>query len=850
MLENLKSEVLKKFGSQLLYTKDCKILADEICDKTECRISTTTIRRLFGFLKSRTSPAKFTLNILAVYIGFESWIDFCSKQENVPEKTNEHENYWSDLHEKTLRFSKETFSLIKDQSGLPFESLVNRSHAEQRIDSFLKSTKMATAFVAPGGWGKSSMLAKWFEKNWLLNNSKDVILYLNASFMISFLNEGFRLERWIQEQLDLNYKDSLKYFLEKPDECGGRLIFVIDALDETTYDNNKLERLFLQIKQFISNYKDSRKVKLIITSRNSTWEKFAIPFVIKGNAIQSSWFELDLKLEQLNSQNLNPLTDQEIQYVFDQTLNKDFTAKLEIGEMSFSQKEMISNPSFLELFVKLYDPNKGFEYNQGQDLLNEFFRNKIFYSRFAEEKIDIIQGIIRLIEHGRNGTSAKKMELRDLYPIHLKTAGNYFSAYEELVSYGLLTEYITINELNSYCKYVTIANDQLFEALIGMDLIQQNGGIDFQLLTTVDQDYVGYEIKNRLISYLYSSAIVSDKHLELKDFFSLSDDTLSDVKVIETVLNSSEKLNEKNIELIEHFSRTENAEKYLFGKFPDMYDFTKGNRMFFEVFATKAHLKRVRIKSLSLLLLSAIFTLEIDGTKQIYKRLKEEEPDSTCTAFTTSIRLASILIYNHFIEDESNDINILKMFYYREMAYQQHDGDCDSLNGEFELILCMVLIYMKSFHKVIQLIDDVEHLYNNVKSKKTSLNYKILQCYKLSAQHSLGMELDDDQVLFLESCETEIFASQNYFLQIFYHSFLSSIQFSKGKRTQVERHFNAALEVCEYAKYQLCAAGILKKMAKYYNVWGEKTKEEICLQEENLILPETLSSFNKETLFV
>ncbi|MBI9057631.1 MAG: hypothetical protein JEZ01_07635 [Labilibaculum sp.] len=850
MFEHLKTEVLKKFGSQLLYTKDCRTLADEICDKTGSRISTTTVRRIFGFLKSRTSPAKFTLNILSLYIGFESWQDFCSKQESVPEKVNEHENAWSDLHKKAFSFSQETYQLIKGQSGLPFDSVVSRSNAEQRIDSFLKSTKMATAFVAPGGWGKSTMLAKWFENNWVSGDSEDVILYLNASFMIGFLNEDFRLERWAQEQLDLNQKDSLKYFLEKPEECKGRLIFVIDALDEITYDNNKLERLFLQIKQFISSHKDSQKVKLIITSRNSTWEKFAIPFVIKGNAIQSSWFELELKIEQLNPQNLNPLTGSEIQHVFDRTLNQDFEAKLEVGELSFSQKEMISNPFFLELFVKLYNPNKGHEYSEGQELLAEFLRNKIFFSRFAEEKMDIIQGIISLIKHGRNGTSAKKMELRDLYPIHLKTAGNYFSAYEELVSYGLLTEFITINELNSYCKYVTISNDQLFEALIGMDLIQKNGGVDFQLIKTVDQDYAGYEIKNRLICYLYSSALLSDKHLELKDFFSLSEDTLSDIKVVETVLNSSVNLDEKNLELMEHFAREENAEKYLFGKFPDVYTLTKGNRMILGVFANKAYRKSVRIKSLSLLLLSAIFTLEVNGTKEIYKKLKAEEPDSSCSAFTISIRLASILIYNHFIIDESNEIDILKMFYYREMAYQQHDGDYETLNGEFELILCMVLIYMKSFHKVIQLIDDVEHLYNNVKSKKANINYRILQCYKLSAQHGLGMELDDDQLTFLESCEKEVFSSQNYFLQIFYHAFLSSIHFSRESRAQVERHFNAALEVSEYANYALCTAGILKRMAKYYNEWGEKTKEEICLREEKVLLPDTLSIFDKETLFV
>lgn len=850
MFENLKLEVLKKFGSQLRYTKDCKILADEIYNKTGSRISTTTIRRLFGFLKSRTSPAKFTLNNLSIYIGFESWEDFCEQQESVFGILTEHENTWSDLHKKALVFSKGTYGLVKGQSGLPLEATVSRFNAEQRIDSFLKSAKMAMSFVAPGGWGKSTMLAKWFEKNWISKTGEDVILYLNASLMIGFLNEDFKLERWVQEQLDLNNKDSLKYFLERQEECLGRIIFVVDALDEITYDNNKLERLFLQIKHFISSYKDSRKVKLIVTSRNSTWERFAMPFILKGNAIQTCWFDLDLKMEQSSFQNLNALTNKEIQFVFDRTINEDFSCSLEVNELSFSQKEAISNPFFLELFVKLYDPNKGFQYSQGQDLLNEFLRNKIFFSRFAEEKMDIIQAIIGILEHGKKGTSAKKMELRALYPIHLKTAGNYFSAYEELVSYGLLTEFITVNEINSYCKYVTISNDQLFEALIGMDLIQQNGGVDFQLIKDVDQDYVGCEIKNRLISYLYNSALLSDRHLELKDFFSLSEDTLSDIHVVETVLNSSVNLDDRSLNLMEHFAKEENAEKYLFGKFSGVYNLTKGNRMMLIVFAKNAFSKSIRIKSLSLLLLSELFTLDFDKTDDTYKKLKDEEPDSSCSDFTISIRLACLLIYNHFIVDETNEIDILKIFYYRELAYKHHDGNYDSLNGEFEMIFCIVLMYMKSYHKVIQLVDDVEHLYKNIKSKKTNANYKILQFYKLSAQHCVGIELTEDQFLYLESCETEILASSNYFLQIFYHSFSSSVQFSKGNKIEVERHFNAALDISEYAKYSLCTAGILKRMAYYYNEWGEKTKENICLEEGKAILPDTLSIFDKVPLFV
>ena len=78
MLEHLKKETLNKFGQELSYNKDCEALAEIVCDATGGRISATTIRRLYGFLKSPSAPSKFTLDLLAHYVGYKSWRDFQS----------------------------------------------------------------------------------------------------------------------------------------------------------------------------------------------------------------------------------------------------------------------------------------------------------------------------------------------------------------------------------------------------------------------------------------------------------------------------------------------------------------------------------------------------------------------------------------------------------------------------------------------------------------------------------------------------------------------------------------------------------------------------------------------------
>lgn len=850
MIERIKSEILKKFGEDLVYTKDCKFLADTICEETGSRISTTTIRRLFGFLKSKTIPAKYTLNILADYVDYKDWEHFCNYWESQPNETLEPKEPWNDFYDKALSFSLDTYNFISGQSGIPFESVTPRLEAEQRIEKFLNSPNNALAFIAPGGFGKSTMIAKWFERKWINKKNDDVVLLLNASMMISFLNSDFKLENWLQDQLKFAQKDSLKYYLEHPESCDSRIIIAIDALDEITYDNFKLERLFLQLKQFVLNFKDSSKLKLIITSRNTTWQKFALPFVVQTNALKDCWYDLNDDCEKINEANLPGLNHKEIQRVLDKTLNLQYAPNISVDDLTYHQKTVVANPFFLELFVKLYSPNKIHKLNKGYELMHEFIKNKVHYSRYSEEKVDILYALLELINHGKEGTAAKKLELRNKYPVHLKTAGDYYAAYQELLSYGILTEYISTNKKNNYCKYVKITNEVLFETLIGISLIEKNGSVDFALIKQVDSEYSGFELKNRLISYLLSSAFLSGKHLELKSLFELSDETISAPCVLETIFNSPLYNEKYKLELIQHLAVNKKSEKIFSNAFSDILNLPDNSKSILEIFAKNGATKNLRIRSFSLLLISAIFSYESDKADEYYNQLKLEVADTSCTGFTIATRLAAILMYNHFIGNDSDEIELLKLFYYREMAYLKYKETNGIIDGEFELILCMALTYMESYHKVLQLVDDAEHQYRSEGDKIWSSNYKLLQCYKLFAQHSLGMKINTEQVDYLLSCKNEVNSSQNYYLQIYFNSFLSTCYAEENDVHRVEQYFNKAIELSEFAKYHSCTTSLYRKMARFYNGINEKTKEQICISEETRLLKKYASSYTFEALLV
>lgn len=75
MIEELKVEVEKNYGRKIANRGDCELLSDDLFKKLSINISYNTIRRLFGISEYR-KPRESTLDILAQYIGFNSFQDF------------------------------------------------------------------------------------------------------------------------------------------------------------------------------------------------------------------------------------------------------------------------------------------------------------------------------------------------------------------------------------------------------------------------------------------------------------------------------------------------------------------------------------------------------------------------------------------------------------------------------------------------------------------------------------------------------------------------------------------------------------------------------------------------------
>ena len=69
----IKEHIEKKLGKSIRYHSDLEFLCIEIEKVTKQKISLNTLKRLFGFITGVSEPRLYTLDTIALYLGFTNW---------------------------------------------------------------------------------------------------------------------------------------------------------------------------------------------------------------------------------------------------------------------------------------------------------------------------------------------------------------------------------------------------------------------------------------------------------------------------------------------------------------------------------------------------------------------------------------------------------------------------------------------------------------------------------------------------------------------------------------------------------------------------------------------------------
>ena len=81
-ISDLLQAVQRTGGYSLSGSRDFESLSEQILLRPRERISPTTLKRMFGYLKEDVEPRAFTLDVLAQFVGYKNYDAFCRDHAN------------------------------------------------------------------------------------------------------------------------------------------------------------------------------------------------------------------------------------------------------------------------------------------------------------------------------------------------------------------------------------------------------------------------------------------------------------------------------------------------------------------------------------------------------------------------------------------------------------------------------------------------------------------------------------------------------------------------------------------------------------------------------------------------
>ncbi|HLT42059.1 MAG TPA: hypothetical protein VKZ95_05090 [Sphingobacteriaceae bacterium] len=202
---DLKQEVLCIAEIKTIVPADCYSLSLKIEEKTQKRISETTLKRVFGFAATCYKSSIYTRNALAEYCGYESYSSFLSFKEKEGLESAEYKP-WAVILENAHKISRFRIESNKHKSGISYNFAIERSQINQIIDEFTIGNSTACIINAPAGGGKTVGLTKWIDRNINnkpVSNKKDIYLFIKTSTLLSSSIFSFHGIHWLGYLLGL-----------------------------------------------------------------------------------------------------------------------------------------------------------------------------------------------------------------------------------------------------------------------------------------------------------------------------------------------------------------------------------------------------------------------------------------------------------------------------------------------------------------------------------------------------------------------------------------------------------------------------------------------------------------------
>lgn len=701
-VSHIKEEIQKKYGHDILYAKDCQILSDLIQQQINRQVSVSTLKRFFGIIQSPFSPSKYTLDTLAIYLKFKNWQEYINSFEN-DKHVYSHQDSWEQLKKRARVITNYSLKSLKAKIADQLTDFPTRDFADNKFDSFLNSTQVATAFIAPGGFGKSTIVTQLTQKYFTGEDAKypnDIICLVDGGILVNLINMNIELNR-LHNLLEYDPKTSFsKYFRNHPDQVKGRFVLLIDGLNEIYYQAEKLTHFVENLMDIVSSYDDISWFKLLITCRPDNWKIFT-SIIQKKPYLKSKWFEVSFENSLSDTINVPLLDKDEIKHFF---AKKHLADSFE--NLNFHYPEItgiINNPYFLHLYNLSQNPE---DIHSDIELLNQFVYKKVLSEPYLHEKSRIIDSFFHLSENAKQNTSVNKEDLPHSAELE--------NAYNELVYNNILYEYTVPGSYLSVNTYVKFSHEILLEFFLANKWIKENS-FDLNLFHRIINFYENNrQLQRNILKHLIKIAFKEGKTDILKDIYSIfnTEKCAADVpcichgdqeiiNVIGVELRKNKKLRDF---LIPHYAKSKLGQLFYFESFFDMDCLVLHSADNINHYIENKHSVEAYAYGYFLKFLGYVFAGDPVRCKKEYERIRSLQITDNIKPSCAAYYYGAQIIYQSLFEDKL-DKNLIESALQRSSMLFESGIQFKTNIPVFELIIVFSLNYGNRFKEILKVAD-------------------------------------------------------------------------------------------------------------------------------------------------
>ncbi|MDY0202194.1 MAG: hypothetical protein RBR40_14530 [Tenuifilaceae bacterium] len=818
MIQKLKDSIENKFGSKIAYQKDCKALSDKVFKDTSLLISPSTLRRFFGFLSTNSNPSVATLNILSVFCGYSCWEEYKGKNSGSKHTKEPIFNLWQNAKDAASRASLKNCRTIKNDYPLGFNTTVPRQFANERFEWFINSDYVATPIIGPGGFGKTTLLINWYDDyTGEPTNKNNIVLYMPALHLEHWVNTGNYIDEWLLSELEIPNSKLFETLNDNEKLAPGKLIVIIDALDQVDGNGTKTERIYNALQQLATNLSGTW-FKLIVSSRVSVWKQFE-----KLNSPTLGWLYTNNNKLSSNQANIPSLSEFEIQAILDNTINTDTDTNVIVEVIPPDLLQLISHPYYLQLLIETYSQTSMHLLINKVDLVVEFLKQQVYQSQHNEEKVDILKAIISISHENKTYDSIKKNNLKKIYPIHLKQAGNYAIAYNQLLSFGLISEEITPNEFGTYTVHVKISQRILYRIILLLNLVEENNGIDINLFRQIENLYKGSLMQTHLLNLLFELAYDRKQAETLKQFFTLSDSTLEKVFAYPDIQNILSREELMRRELIPYYASNSNARKFLFEKFINLNTIANSSRLLYLNYIQHSNSEKEVFMGKTLLYTSNAYCFDFSWVNQFSADFPFSCPNFSSSPIVSGLWFSCRFLVLHIKRAlPSNDIynDIEKYINSVEKGWSTTD------RHNFEIALFFGMASTKQYQ---QIYNRLSVLLQKKELETLSPQEKALSLCLRMANWQLNRKVSDDDIPTAMQLISDTPPWASYQTTIIGKTWLAICHLNQGNASKAYKNHKKAIEISSRCGYTLFEVKLLLSLSKILESVGEIEKAKECI---------------------